>query len=95
MPAFRVRTYLSVVVEMKSWKYLGTTCALTNELFVPLIYGEISESGCHCTNHPVHLHSEELHEYGESLFFSHSRSHVNAGLPIAGGEILNGTCRSF
>ena len=59
-----------------------------DQLLVPLVDGKISERRGDRANHPVHLHSEQLHEDWKSLLLSDGGPHVDAGLPVTRRQVL-------
>ena len=68
---------------------------LTYELFIPLVDCKVSESSGDGTDHPVHLHPQQLHQDGQPLLLPHRRPDVDAGLPVARRQVLDCPGRRF
>lgn len=49
----------------------------------------------HDTLRYPYLHSQEFHQYGETLLFANCRADLDARLPVTGGEVLQGTGRGL
>ena len=73
---------------MNTYKIQGSS-VLTYELLIPLVDGEVSEGSGDGTDDPVHLHPEQLDEDGQPLLLPHRGPDVDAGLPVARGEVLD------
>ena len=74
---------------VNTYKIQGSSGVLTYELLIPLVDGEVSEGSGDSADHPVHLHPEQLDEDGQPLLLPHRGPDVDAGLPVARGEVLD------
>lgn len=77
----------------RSSHYLHST--RTYQFFVTLIDGKIAQRRGNRTDHPIHLHPQQLDEYRQPLLLPHRSSDLDARLPVAGGQVLERPRRSL
>merc|ERR1719510_2759376 len=88
------RPVVSLGVPARKLLYQVSHGVFPYQLLVPLVDSEVPKSSGHGADDPVHLHPEQLHQYWKTFLLPDSRPDVDAGLPVAGRQVLDASsCR--